>query len=44
MDITTTVTPQGLSATETRILALASIAASLEFYDFIIFVFFAPGN
>jgi hypothetical protein len=44
MDITTTVTPQGLSATETRVLALASIAASLESYDFIIFVFFAPGN
>jgi hypothetical protein len=41
MHITTTRASQGLSVSEARILALASIGAALEFYDFIIFVFFA---
>jgi MFS family permease len=41
MHITTREASQELSVSEARILALASIGAALEFYDFIIFVFFA---
>ncbi|HYY31629.1 MAG TPA: MFS transporter, partial [Chthoniobacterales bacterium] len=41
MHITTREASQKLSVSEARILALASIGAALEFYDFIIFVFFA---
>jgi MFS family permease len=41
MHITRTRASQGLSVSEARILALASLGAALEFYDFIIFVFFA---
>jgi MFS family permease len=41
MHITTPRASQGLSVSEVRILALASVGAALEFYDFIIFVFFA---
>jgi MFS family permease len=41
MHITTTRASQALSVSEARILALASVGAALEFYDFIIFVFFA---
>ena len=41
MHIATTRASKGLSVSEARILALASIGAALEFYDFIIFVFFA---
>jgi MFS family permease len=41
MHITTQRASQGLSVSEVRILALASVGAALEFYDFIIFVFFA---
>ena len=32
---------QGFSTSEVRILGLASIGGALEFYDFIVFVFFA---
>jgi MFS family permease len=41
MHITTPRASQGLSVSEVRILTLASFGAALEFYDFIIFVFFA---
>jgi MFS family permease len=41
MHISTREASQELSVSEARILALASIGAALEFYDFIIFVFFA---
>jgi hypothetical protein len=41
MHITKREASQELSVSEARILALASIGAALEFYDFIIFVFFA---
>src|SRR3954447_14787636 len=34
--------PGRLSRTELRTLALASLGSALEFYDFIIFVFFTP--
>jgi hypothetical protein len=40
MHTTTTETSPELSALEVRILALASIGAALEMYDFTIFVFF----
>jgi MFS family permease len=39
--MTTTKASQELLVSETRTLVLASIGAALEFYDFIIFVFFA---
>jgi MFS family permease len=41
MHTATTKASHELSVSEARILALASIGAALEFYDFIIFVFFA---
>jgi MFS family permease len=39
--VITAIPEQTLSKSETRILALASVGGALEFYDFVIFVFFA---
>src|ERR1700723_3546353 len=41
MQTTTVQTSHELSISEVRILSLASIGGALEFYDFVIFVFFA---
>jgi MFS family permease len=40
MQITSFKTPRPLAAAELRTLSLASLGGALEFYDFIIFVFF----